>query len=180
MNKKWRSTKEVINEDVAEAASVSHAALSHVTNAKEKAQSEAHSHVQQTTINPRHQFNLHIFSLVGSLSQVIKLQILNLIVQYIDKTVQGFADILTSTRYHLFLSITYRRQTKQPTDTNIMICHLSGGLPLVSPVIWNLDTTKIFGYSFQQHTHSFPYRPQDFFRQHKVELEGLTRGGSIE
>ncbi len=137
MARRRRSTKEVIIEDVAEAASVSCAPVSHGTNAQEKAQSETYLHGQQTTINPHNQLqpNLHIFALVDSLFQVIKRQILNLVVQYIGKIVQGFADILTAALYHHLLSITNHRQTKEPTDTNMMICHMLGDLHLAFPVI---------------------------------------------
>jgi DNA-binding LacI/PurR family transcriptional regulator len=137
MARRRHSTKEVIIEDVAEAASVSYAPVSHETNAQEKAQSETYLHVQQTTINPHNQLQptLHIFSLVDSLSQIIKRQILNLVVQYIGKIVQGFADILTADLYHHLLSITNYRQRKEPTYTNMMICHMFGDLHLASPVV---------------------------------------------
>lgn len=132
MARRRRSTNEVIIED--EAASVSCGSVSHVTNAQEKAQSETCLHVQQT----HHQLqpNLHIFSLVNSLSQAIKWQVLNLVIQYIGKIIQGFVDILTAALYHHLLSITNHRQTKEPTDTNnMMICHMFGDLHLASPVV---------------------------------------------
>ena len=137
MARRRRSTKEVIIEDAVEAASVSCVPIPHVTNAQEKAPPETNLHVQQIIINPHHPLIPHllIFSLVDSLSPVIKPQIFNPVFDNANKTVQRVADILTAALYHYLLSITNHRQTKEPTDTNMMICHMFGDLRLASPVI---------------------------------------------